>query len=100
MPLAALAVLLCAYGYCKPYKDTFTNNLQVFLLVALSLLIVFSGNQFMLDRSFQMVNEVFADDCPREELAGITKLSLILLPFYYLPVLVSVGAAVFYALKK
>ena len=93
--------MMYVYGYCKPYKDAFSNYLEFFLLSTLSLLIALSGNNFLIENSFVLVNSISSqDDCPREELRGITKLSLILLPFYYLPVLISVVAVGCYYLAK
>ena len=100
MPLVLLAVLLCAYGYCKPFKDWFANYLSVFLLAALFLLIILSSNRLLIENLLTLVTEGFDDDCPREELSGITELSLVLIPFYYLPVLVSMVAIGCYLVAK
>jgi hypothetical protein len=102
VPLVALALLLCIHGYCRPFRNSFTNCLQLFLLFALSLLVALAGNQLLFEDLFTLVNVSSNSThvCPREELSGLTKLSLVLIPFYYLPVVMSAVATLYYVVCK
>ena len=68
----------------------------MFLLACLSLLLVLPGNQYLIENLFNVVDEVSPYGCPQDELVGLTRLSLLLLPFYYCPILVAVIAVVCY----
>lgn len=92
-PLIVLVIIAAAYGYCKPFKDRFSSLLEVFLLGALSLLIVLSGNTYIVESLFRFSDTArssMVQGVCGEYLPGITNLSWMLFPFYYLPPIVAV----------
>ena len=98
-PLIVLVLITAAYGYCKPFKDRFTSLLEVFLLSALSLLVVLSGNTYIVESLFRFAESAggsTVEGACGDYLPGITKLSWLLFPFYYIPPIVATVSIVIY----
>ena len=92
-PLIVLVIITAAYGYCKPYEDRFSSLLEVFLLSTLSLLIVLSGNTYIVESLFRFsyaTRSSTVQGVCGEYLPSITNLSWLLLPFCYIPPIVAI----------
>ena len=98
--LIVLVIITAAYGYCKPFKDRFSSLLEVFLLSTLSLLVVLSGNTYVVESLFHFSDSAAGSTVQGacgDYLPSITKLSWLLFPLYYIPPIVAiVSIAVYY----
>lgn len=101
-PLIVLVIITAAYGYCKPFADRFTCLLEVFLLSSLSLLVVLSGNTYVVESLFRFsASAAFSgvQGACGEYLPGITNLSWLLLAVYYIPPIVAVISIAVYLIR-
>ena len=108
VPLFIMCIMLAIYGLIQPYKSKLTNVLELVVQINLIVLLALESTSFLKDTyntvprlpqkqaSAQLNTTVTAadDSSPcKDAPVGISDLSKILLPFYYLPLLLLIITA-------
>ena len=92
-----LSVTIAVYGFVQPYKDMASNIIETVLSLNVLLLLLLQNTELIVDElqkvkvpeqpSVETAN--VTNQCSNE-INGITDLTWLLLPFYYIPLVVSV----------
>ena len=85
------------YGYIQPYKSLTANIVEIVIQMIFILLLALESTSFLRDAynifppsEVQIVN---GTDVCKDDLSGVSLLTAILLPFYYLPLLLLIMLA-------
>ena len=100
-----MCIILVIYGLIQPYKSNLTNVLELIIQVNFIILLALESTSFLRDtfntfpplpqmQANAQLNTTAAGDSPcKDAPIGISDLSKILLPFYYLPLLLLIITA-------
>ena len=86
--ILVLAGILTLFGHAYPYKHRLTNISEVVILTNFIILLAIRQTPYVIDEYFQFPNEEEEGRCSDQTVKGVATISWILLPLYYLPVLV------------
>lgn len=96
-PLLVLCIILVLYGYIQPYKDLTANITEIVVQMIFILLLALESTSFLRDTYNvfppSQVQTVNGTDVCRDDLSGVSLLTAILLPVYYLPLLILIVLA-------
>ena len=96
-PSYLLMAYLCAYAFIQPYKSTVVNLVEVLLCVDLLVMMLIVGDSAIIEELLYShttqlsVSQSNQDGCI---VTGFTSFASLMIPFYYLPLLVGVVCAV------
>ena len=108
VPLFIMCIMLAIYGFIQPYKSKLTNVLELVVQINVIVLLALESTNFLketyntvpplsqMQASAQLnTTATVADDSSpcKDAPIGISDLSKILLPFYYLPLLLLIITA-------
>ena len=98
-PLLVLCIILVVYGYIQPYKSLTANIVEIVIQMIFILLLALESTSFLRD-AYNIfppseVQTVNGTDVCKDDLSGVSLLTAILLPFYYLPLLLLIILATF-----
>ena len=102
-PALVLAIIITVYGFVQPYKSLTANLLEIGVQVNFFVLLLIEATSGIRDLYFNFPsllqsNMTSEPECV-DSLTGIAPITWILMPFYYLPLLVfAVVACVYLAL--
>ena len=91
-----MSILLVVYGYIQPYKSLTANIAEIVVQMNFSLLLILESTSFLRDayNTFPSTSRLESGTSVQNEsntcsddLTGVSILSAILLPFYYMPLL-------------
>jgi len=96
-PTLVLAIVITVYGFAQPYRSLIANILEMGVQVNFLLLLLIESTSSIRDSyltfpALTQSNTEFDPKCV-DSPTGIAPLTWILMPFYYLPLLVFVVAA-------
>ena len=106
VPLFIMCIMLVIYGLIQPYKSKLTNVLELVVQINFIVLLALESTSFLKDtyntfptlpqmQASAQLNTTAADDSTcKDAPIGISDLSKILLPFYYLPLLLLIITAI------
>ena len=106
VPLFIMCIMLVIYGLVQPYKNKLTNVLELIVQINFIVLLALESTSFLKDvyntfpplpqmQASAQLNTTAADDSTcKDAPVGISDLSKILLPFYYLPLLLLIITAI------
>ncbi|CAI8057065.1 hypothetical protein GBAR_LOCUS31079 [Geodia barretti] len=86
--ILVLAGILALFGHAHPYKHRLTNISEVAVLTNFIILLALRQTPYVIDEYFQFPSEEGEGGCGDNVPRGVATISWILLPLYYLPVLV------------
>ena len=86
--ILVLAGILTLFGHVHPYKHRLTNLSEVAVLANFIILLALRQTPYVIDEYFQFPSEEGEGGCGDHVPKGVATISWILLPLYYLPVLV------------
>ena len=98
-----MCIILVVYGLCRPYKSQVTNMMEMVVQINFIVLLALESTGFLKDQyNVFPVPEVGALNVSRNatsnlfdgKITGISTIAKILLPFYYLPLLLFFFTAV------
>ena len=99
--MLVLAITITVYGFLQPYRGLFANAIEIFLQIDFLLLLMLRitpiiQDQYLVFPSPPPSSSVDGDHC-FDSIAGVAKITWVLTPFYYVPLLVLVLTAVVYS---
>lgn len=99
--IMTLMVLICISGYCKPYKKKIINILDLILSCDILILLLLRNEDYLEDTyqvltSEQVISSQMYQMTCDTSFEGITRFVSILTPFYYIPLVISLGILVFF----
>ena len=102
-PALVLAIIITVYGFVQPYKSLTANLLEIGVQVNFFVLLLIEATPGIRDLYFNfpslLQSNVTSEPECVDSLTGIAPITWILMPFYYLPLLVfAVVACVYLAL--
>ena len=82
-------MLIAVFGFLQPYENMYCNVLESLLSLDVLVLLLMRNTEQISDQ-LQVLpqNNITASQCA--DISGVTRLSWLLLPFYYFPVIVLV----------
>ncbi len=95
-----LAVTVAVYGYTQPYISLPANILEVFLSLDIIVLLLLKNTQQVVDQlqtysSQSYCQEAFNATCQCDgSIEGVTSLTWILLPLYYIPLVTAIVVSI------
>ena len=104
-PLLIVCLILALYGFIQPYKSLFANVMEIVVLTNFILLLALESTSFfrdlfpslgqMVQAGTSLRNGTDVDLCNDEtdNGHGLTGFTIILLPFYYIPLFLFIVAA-------
>ena len=99
-PILVLSIILAVYGYAQPYKSRTANLLEIVTLTNFILLLLLREAPDVIDTHFRFPgadHDIHTHgDCMHMP-DGISYISWILFPFYYIPVILFSVALTVYA---
>ena len=108
VPMFIMCIMLAIYGHIQPYKNKLTNVLELAVQINFIVLLALESTSFLKDTyntfpplqpQMQASAELnttaaLSDSICKDAPVGISDLSKILLPFYYLPLLLLIITAI------
>ena len=91
--ILVLAVILAVYGHIQPYKHRLTNLCEVANLMDFIILLSLRKTPSVIDKYFQFPDNDGSSGCDDHTPKGVATISWVLLPVYYLPVLLFIAVA-------
>lgn len=73
-PLCVMSVMLVVYGMIQPYKNRTTNIVEMLVQINFILLLTLESSGYLKDTNVDLNS------------SGVSTVTAILLPFYYLPI--------------
>ena len=103
--IMTLMALICISGYCKPYKKKIINILDLILAGDILVLLLLRNEDYLKDSyqvltSEQVISSGMIQLTCGTSFKGITHFVSILTPFYYIPLVISLGILVFFLFYK
>ena len=102
VPIFIMCIILVIYGLIQPYKSNLINVLELIIQVNFIILLALESTSFLRDTfppppqmqaNTQLNTTAAGDGTCKDAPIGISDLSKILLPFYYLPLLLLIITA-------
>ena len=79
-------IMFAVYIYCMPYKDMLANITELVFQLVFLLFLLLRSTSDIIDSYNKFSGHVSSDSCSDSEY-GVTDLTLLLLPFAWLPVI-------------